>query len=421
MGASMKREQVPESARESHGRPILLVLSSTYPRWRDDYEPGFVHKLNKQLARRFNVIVITPDAPGAEPSGELDGIEVVRYRYAPRNLQTLVSDGGIIANIRRARWKLLLLPTFFLAQYLAVRRVLSQRRVAVIHAHWLIPQGVSALFAAGRRLPYVITSHGADVYGLKAQPWRWLKQRVAAKSAAMTAVSNAMKRECQRQGLQPPHISVLPMGVDLQTLFTPSSEPRQADRILFVGRLVAKKGLDYLIEALPTVLRQRPAVQLIVVGFGPDEAKLKSRTRELALTEHVHFVGACQQHELPSFYQQASLTVLPFITENSGDQEGLPVVIMEAIGCECPVIAGSVMGIEDIFSRRERHAFTVHPPDTESLADRILAVLNDQCASVRSIAEVRQRLLQRLDWATIAESYIDVLDLARLQQVHRAP
>ncbi|HEU0196450.1 MAG TPA: glycosyltransferase, partial [Nevskiaceae bacterium] len=102
-----------------------------------------------------------PDAPGAEPSGPLDGVDVIRYRYAPRCLETLVNNGGIAANLRRARWKWTLVPGFFLGQWWAARRVLQSRSVSVIHAHWLLPQGIVAR-ALHRRfgVPYVVTSHG---------------------------------------------------------------------------------------------------------------------------------------------------------------------------------------------------------------------------------------------------------------------
>src|SRR5690606_6282774 len=92
------------------GTPTLLVLTSTYPRWAGDPEPGFVHELAKRLTDRFRVIVLGPHAPGAKTAEVLDGVEVIRYRYAPERMETLVNDGGIITNLRRSRWKYLLVP-----------------------------------------------------------------------------------------------------------------------------------------------------------------------------------------------------------------------------------------------------------------------------------------------------------------------
>ena len=64
----------------------VLVLASTYPRWARDHEPGFIHELCKRLALQFNVIALVPDSVNADPNGFLDGVQVVRYKYAPKKL-----------------------------------------------------------------------------------------------------------------------------------------------------------------------------------------------------------------------------------------------------------------------------------------------------------------------------------------------
>src|SRR5690606_19363195 len=125
-------------------RPTLLVLASTYPRWEGDPEPGFVHELAKRLVEHFHVVVVGPHAPGALTQEVIDGVEIHRYRYAPVGLQTLVNNGGIVTNLRRSRWKLSLVPGFLLAQLWCAWRLVNTRKVDLIHAHWLIPQGLLA-------------------------------------------------------------------------------------------------------------------------------------------------------------------------------------------------------------------------------------------------------------------------------------
>ena len=152
------------------GKPCLLVLASTYPRWEGDPEPGFVHELSKRLTRKFRVIVLGPHAPGAKTREVLDGVEVVRYRYAPTPLETLVNGGGIMANIRLRPWKLLLVPAFMACQLAAAWRICRREQVDLIHAHWIIPQGlVAAVLQSlpGRNVPFVVTAHGSDVHALK--------------------------------------------------------------------------------------------------------------------------------------------------------------------------------------------------------------------------------------------------------------
>lgn len=391
-------------------KKTLLVLASTYPRWHGDPEPGFVHDLCRRLTDRFDVIALVPDAPGADPNGLFDGVEVIRYRYAPRRLQTLVNGGGIAANLQRHAWKWLLVPGFLLGQYLAARRLLGQRRIDVIHAHWLLPQGlVGWRLRKHTNTPYLVTSHGGDLFGLRGRALTILKQRVAASSSAMTVVSSAMRDEAGRIGLHAPHIEVLPMGVDMRERFVLNPEqPRARNELLFVGRLVAKKGLCHLLDALPTVLAQNPDVELRIAGFGPEEAALRAQARRLGIAAQVHFLGAMAQAELPALYRRASLFVAPFVRDAHGDQEGLPVVLMEAIGCGCPVLVGEVAGIHDLLGGASAEV-CINPEDTAALAAAIIKTLDaPEQALVRAQA-MREAAAQWIDWQPIAEGYARLL------------
>jgi glycosyltransferase involved in cell wall biosynthesis len=392
-------------------RPTLLVLASTYPRWPGDPEPGFVHELCRRLAGRFDVIALVPDAPGADPDGMLDGVEVIRYRYAPRLLQTLVPNGGIVANLRAARWKWLLLPGFVVGQYRAARHILRTRRIDLIHAHWLLPQGfIARRLARLHGIPYVVTSHGGDLFGLRGRLSTRLKRKVADDCAAMTVVSSAMRDEAARIGLRPAHIEVLPMGVDMQDRFVPDDRSlRVADELLFVGRLVPKKGLTHLLDALPAVLERRPSTVLNIVGFGPEESALKAQARRMGVERSVKFVGATPQSELPVLYRRASVFVAPFVRDASGDQEGLPVALMEALGCGCPVVVGDVAGVRDLLGDAADEV-CVDPRDTRVLAAKIVAVLDDPVTAVRRAQALRSVAADRVDWQRIADAYATLLE-----------
>jgi hypothetical protein len=108
--------------------------------------------------------------------------------------QTLVNDGGIVANLRRRPWQWLLVPGFLLASCWAARRELRSLRPGVVHAHWLIPQGlIAAALCRGKRAPgLLVTSHGADLYALRSWPLPALKRWVARRASALTVVSAAM-------------------------------------------------------------------------------------------------------------------------------------------------------------------------------------------------------------------------------------
>lgn len=392
-------------------KPHLLVLTSTYPRWVDDPEPGFVHELAKRLVADFDVTVLAPHTRGAKAEEDVDSVAVRRYRYAPASWETLVNDGGMVVNLRRNPLKWLLVPGFLLSQAWVARQLVRQKSVDVLHVHWLVPQGLVLLLLrmSGCGTPCLVTSHGADLYSLRGPLLNALKRRIVRACAAMTVVSSAMRSEAERIGLRPPRLEVLPMGVDLQGRFVPDAAAgRSADHLLFVGRLVPKKGLTYLLDALPRVLARRPAVTLAIAGFGPEEHSLRAQVQRQGLEAKVEFLGARPQSELPALYRSANLFVAPFVRDAAGDQEGLPVALMEAIACGCPVVAGDVAGLEDLLGAASGD-IRVNPRDDAALAAAILAALdNPLVARIRAL-ELRQAVAQRMDWAVIAAGYAGLL------------
>lgn len=403
---------MPESDSLPARRPRLLVLASTYPRWPGDSEPGFVHELSKRLTDRFDTTVLCPHAPGAATSEVLDGVSVVRYRYAPERLETLVNDGGIVTNLRLSRWKYLLVPTFVLAQAWRAWWLSRTEDFDVIHAHWLLPQGWVAAglqYLSGTKVPFVVTSHGADLYALRGGLFARLKRWVVARSASATVVSSAMLENLRDIGANTAKLSVLSMSVDVSGRFIPdASVQRSTEEILFVGRLVEKKGVIHLLNAMPHVLRQRPDVRLCIAGFGPEEPRLRARAESLGIAGRVKFLGAVPQAELPELYQRAALFVAPFVQASSGDQEGLGLVLVEAIGCGCPVLAGNVPAVRDVLGP-EAESCMVDPCNEAELARRMLEFLSDPIGARERASRMGLHVRCKFDWDSIADDYSRLL------------
>lgn len=395
------------SADQNVRRPKLLILASTYPRWPGDPEPGFVHELARRLVPDFDVRVLCPHAPGAKAREVFDGVDVLRFRYAPERFETLVNDGGLIGNLRRSKWKLLLLPLFAVGFLWAMRRAQSSWSPALIHAHWLVPQGLFALLATmgSRRTPLVVTAHGADVFALRGKFFDACRRRVAGRAARVTVVSAAMKERLVATGVPADKISVASMGVDFQTAFVPDpGVSRDEDQLLFVGRLVEKKGLAVLLQALPQVIAAVPAARLTVVGFGPEESSLKALAGRLGLAGRVDFLGARPQSALPEFYRRATVFVAPFVEASSGDQEGLGLVALEASGCGCPVVITDLPATRDVFADR------VASGSAPALAAALVQLLRASRESRDEIARAqRLRLVEDYDWERVAAVYVGLL------------
>lgn len=391
---------------ETTTRLRLLVMTSTYPRWANDPEPAFVHELCRRLVSHFDVTVLCPHARGSSIDEVLDDVQVRRYRYAPAAWETLVNNGGILGNLKRHPWKWLLVPGFLIGQWLSLLRLRRRWRPDVVHAHWLLPQGIIA--ASARATPLVVTSHGADLFALRGGLFRVLRNWVVARTSAITVASEVMR---ERLKLECPHAtpSTMPMGVDLNGRFKDDSRvPRSNGLILAVGRLVEKKGLVYLIDAMPAVLEAHPEARLDIVGFGPEGERLAERVSQLGLDHAVNFLGAVPQQELPSHYQSAAVFVAPFIEAASGDQEGLGLVVAEAIGCLCPVLVGDVQAVYDFFGAASD--CVVPQRDAGALAKAIIRVLDDPSEAQARAVERREAVLLKFSWDVVAEGYADLIE-----------
>jgi glycosyltransferase involved in cell wall biosynthesis len=255
-----------------------------------------------------------------------------------------------------------------------------------------------------------VTSHGGDLFGLQGKTLTNIKRKIAEDSTAMTVVSHAMKEYLEEISITPKKLEVIPMGVDLQNRFIPNPLiKRKKSELLFVGRLVPKKGLNYLLNALSALVRHHPELSLNIIGFGPEEAKLKEQVKQLNLETNVKFLGALSQDKLPEMYQQATLFVAPFVRADNGDQEGLPVALMEAIGCGCPAVVGHVAGIEDLLGKDIKH-IAVNPHNVQDLITAISIALDNPSIAAERAMRIRKNALELIDWASVTNAYAKILD-----------
>jgi glycosyltransferase involved in cell wall biosynthesis len=393
-------------------RKTILVLTSTFPRWKGDVEPPFVYELSRRLLQHYRVHVLAPHAPGAAVEEVLDGIRVTRYRYFFTAWQNLAYHGGILANLKQNPWRFFLIPFFVFAQLSALIRMLYSRSFDLIHAHWLIPQGLVALM--GRYLvksapPLLCTSHGGDLFGLKGSLFNWLKRQVAAHSTAVTVVSRTMRDTLSELGIDQNRIQVIPMGVDLQTKFVPPQNRPDNGSILFVGRLVEKKGLNYLIEGLPSILEKHPTAMLRIAGDGQDRAALEKLSSGLGLEAHVQFLGALDNELLPALYQTADVVAFPSVVAADGDREGFGLVLVEALGCECATVVSDLPAMQDIVIDGKT-GLVVPQKNSGRLAEKIIQLLDD--AGLRkSLAKAgRQHVVGRYDWGIITRKYQELIE-----------
>jgi glycosyltransferase involved in cell wall biosynthesis len=416
MQTEQREELFMEATTTGPARKRVLVLASTFPRWTNDTEPPFVYNLSRCLGDGFDVTVLAPHALGALLIEAMDGLTVHRFRYFwPVGLQKL-AYGGMLPNLKRNRWLWAQVPFFLLAEFLAARSIVRRECIEVIHAHWLVPQGVvGALVSKVTGKPLVVTAHGADVYGANGGIKNKLKRWALRRTARVTAVSQDLAQAIDRlMGVDTP-VEVISMGVDTER-FHPAVEPSKLRRqlgggpiVLFVGRLAEKKGVRYLLEAMPAVLAEAPDAMLVIVGDGPLRGELEQQARMLSIADNVRFEGAKRPDELPAYYHAADVFAGPSIVAEGGDTESFGLVFAEAMACGLPVVASDVGGIGDLVKNGET-GLLVSQRDPEALALAICRVLADETLHARlrrgGLAHIQTNYTQ----TAIAGRYAELLE-----------
>ena len=385
----------------------ILVLTSTFPRWKNDTEPPFVFELCKQLSKEFDVHVLAPSSKGSLNKEFIQGIKVSRFRYFFESYENLCYQGGILANLKAQPMRYLLIPFYFFFQLYAAYNLIKQENIRFIHAHWIIPQGISAYFLkliSQNPVQVLCTSHGGDLFSLKGFIAQHIKRKVLQSIDGITVVNSVMEQEvyvlCSPLK---PNIEIIPMGVDLQR-FTPALKQQRPFSMLFVGRLVEKKGLAYLINALPEIVREFPETQLTIIGTGPQKLTLEKLVHDQQLETNVHFLGAIPNTELPHYYQQNQLAIFPFIVADNGDREGLPVVVSEAIASGCCVITTDLPGLDDIASH-EQGVIVVSRKNSQAIID-IVSQLFRNPDKIKEHSKIALRnITEKQSWEVIAKRY----------------
>lgn len=375
----------------------VLFVTHAYPRFPTDGAGSFLHRLAVALsAGGCDVRVLAPSAPGLAPSSTLDGIHILRFRYAPAGMESLAYTGTMAEQVLGSLKGKGALAGMLTAGTMSVRRNVESFAPDIVHAHWWFPAGLLAL-GSDASVPLVTTLHGSDVrLARRVKLVHPLFRRVMARSAAVTAVSSWLAGEARAMAPDA-EIAVAPMPAETEVFTAERGEEseRIAGRFLFVGRLNAQKGIGDLLEALAWT---PPHCTLDVVGDGEERDVMRTKAEQLGLSARVHWHGAMERPALATLYRRAIATVMP------SRNEGLGLVAVESQLCGTPVIAYASGGLLDVVSGA--HGGVLVPTgDTRALADAMSAHAAHPAVTEAQRDAARAAMLDRFSPAGVAAGY----------------
>ncbi len=281
---------------------------------------------------------------------------------------------------------------------------LRGRDLDLIHAHQALPDGAAArLLAADLGVAYVVTVHGADVNVNLAKPGAVRDSTLCALggAAAVMAVSGAVARRLEG-AVARERLHTVPNGVTGHEQVAPRELLPGRPLILSVGNLYASKGHAVVLAALARLGERRRDVAYVVVGDGPEKARLEARARELGLTEQVTFLGWRPHDEALGLMARADAFVLP------SAPEGFGLVYAEAMAQGTPVIACRGEGPDD-FVEDDVSGLLVPPGDADAVARAIARLLDDRAAAAR-LAAAGRAAVAALTWRRNAERQLEIYE-----------
>lgn len=253
--------------------------------------------------------------------------------------------------------------------------------VGHLHAHFAHGTTTVAWLASLMTgLPFSFTGHAKDIYRPSLNPAGLLARKMDAAEFVLTCTHANVEHLEAINGTADVVLAYHGLNADFARLLAdapPPQPPSDVLRIVSVGRLVAKKGFDVLIEAVAHLRDLNVEVELVIAGENGDAAPaLRRLVDELALADRVRFAGTVSQAELLELYRHASAFCLACRIDDNGDRDGIPNVLVEAMAAGLPVVSSTVSGIPEVVTNGE-NGLLVAPEEPLALADALLRLAKD--------------------------------------------
>ena len=349
------------------GSTSVLHLTTSFPKTYQDSSGIFILRLIEHLMQLgIPCWVLAPGSKSEETFGN-----VLRFNYAPSRFQFLSGrPGGIPAALRKNPYLFILVPSLIFCMGLALVRF--AKNFNLIHAHWSICGLVAIITKPLHHKPVITTLRGSDVsWAEKILFYRMFHSYTLRHSDFVVGVNGVIVDRLKlKYSTRSERFVFIPNGVD-HAFFeayrehTISTSPI---KLLFVGSLIKRKGLDVLINALTRV---RGEYRLTIVGDGPEKESLNRLVIDNGLESNVVFVGTRPPWSIPSIMASHDLLILPSYSE------GRPNVILEAMAAGLPVLATDIDGTRELVCHKE-NGWLFPPGDSKTLAKELTAIIRQR-------------------------------------------
>jgi len=391
----------------------VLVLTTSFP-LNKGIAVGIhvIEKCRHLVKNGVSVCVIAPHHQGEPLFEMIDGVKVKRFRYfLPEKHQKLAYGSGIPTNLKSSLLAKIQLPFFLLSFFLNTIR--EAKKYDLIHCHWSLAGVVGVIAGKLTQKKIVFMMHGAEVFVLGKNPLL----KFVLKNVDFLISNSTFTEEKTLEVYPVKNHCVISPGVDVTRFYPQHNIPNLREKlnvspddffILTIGKFIPRKGIEYLIEAMNIIVHKNGIknIKVRIGGRGPLKSKYQDLIQRNDLNRYIDFIGYIPDNDLPSYYTEADVFVLPSIIDDAGDTEGLGVVFLEANACGTPVIGSKVGGIIDVITDNS-NGYLVEPKNAEVLVEKILSIKTDEKLRDEMGANGRNEVNSLFRWDEIAKNIIE--------------
>lgn len=352
----------------------VLVLTNQFPSNEYPYKGTFIQSQVKSLKKLgCSVIIIAPNYARDEKEEITDEGSIYRFKTFTKKV-----NDPLLRDIFKGVKGLISLLFFIISQIIKTIRKVKKEEIDIIHAHWILPSGFSALIASKiTRKPLVITAHGSDLsFCGEKTLYRLFVCMVLRGADFFISISNELecyaKRICEKiTKTKTIYIGIPSWQISeiVQQTFKQEMELKKTTKLIFAGSLYDIKGISYLLEAIKKLALKRHDFVLELIGSGHKIDEYKSYVEGNNISEFVHFLGFRSHKETLRKIYEANISIQSSITE------GLSVFIQESLVMGNAIVATNVGGTSEIV-KDGYNGFLVEPKNAQMLADKIDALLS---------------------------------------------
>lgn len=371
---------------------------------------SFIRDLAIYTSKLGNQIILYGPKPGNK---ELKSILQSKVKFFPTRVRTIFTSGEKIEERYLEKPRLEMFKHFFLT-LLEIFRLIRNNQIDLIHAHWILPSGfICSLISYFLGKPLIITAHGRDIYynpklgfTLPQKGYARLMYKIVfGRISKVVAVSKYVREVLLARKTPQKKIKLIYNGTNFNQ-FSPNIKGdkikselnlKNSFIILTVRKFFYRKGLQYLIKAIPLVINKIPNLKLLIIGYGPFESQLKELTKKLEMQDYILFLGQIQNQNLPSYYASSDIFVIPSLVEGFG------VAATEAMAMELPIISTNIKGLIEVCD--STNAIVVPPANESAIADAIVKLWQNENLRKSLGRKGRQKVLNLFNWERAAKEY----------------